>query len=134
MSRSAARLTNGQNIIVCLSPDVCMTPIGSAIVPVPYMIMAKLDWSTRTESKITFGGEEAFTMASRTTKVTGNEAGAAGGVASSVNVGWCRPQSNKSNFFVAGHQVLQDDCLFEMNCAGPDGGSNTLGKLVYRDG
>lgn len=133
MSRSAARFTKNANAIVCLSPDVCLTPRGSKDVPVPYMIVSKLDWSERTVPNVTFGGDEAFTMNSRTRQVTGNEPGTSGGTQSGVNVGWCRPQSNKSSFLVSGHQVLQHDCLFEMNCSGPDGSSNTLGKLAYDD-
>ncbi|WP_407673356.1 PAAR-like domain-containing protein [Paracoccus caeni] len=62
-------------MIVCLAPDVCLTPIGSAMVPVPYMIVSRLDWSQRTAPHTTFGGQEAFTMASRTDKVVGNEPG-----------------------------------------------------------
>lgn len=133
MSHSAARNTKKTNTIICLSPDVCLTPMGNSMVPVPYMIVSKLDWSTRTRAHVTFGGEQAFTMDSRTTKVSGNEPGTGGGVGSGVNVGWCRPQSNKTNFFVDGHQVLQDDCVYEMNCSGADGASNTLGKLSYSD-
>ena len=134
MSRSAARFTqNIKNGIVCLSPDVCLTPRGSKNVPVPYMIVSKLDWSVRAVTNVTFCGEQAFTMDSRTRQVTGNEPGTGGGVQSGVNLGWCRPQSNKSNFFVNGQQIIQDDCIFEMNCAGPQGSSNTLGKLVIDD-
>ncbi|GGA84854.1 hypothetical protein GCM10011491_10540 [Brucella endophytica] len=133
MSHSAARYAKKGNSIVCLSPDVCLTPRGSKDVPVPYMIVSKLEWSERTVSNVSFGGDEAFTMASRTGTVTGNEPGTGGGVQSGVNVGWCRPQSNKSNFFVKGQQVIQDDCLYEMNCTGPDGSSNTVGKLAYDD-
>jgi len=119
MSRSAARHARKGNAIVCLSPDVCQTPRGGKMVPVPYMIVSQLGWSERTVSNVEFGGEAAFTMNSRTAMVTGNEGGTGGGIGSSVNVGWCRPQSNKSSFFVSGHQVIQDDCLFEMNCDGP---------------
>jgi hypothetical protein len=103
------------------------------MVPVPYMIISKLEWSARTISNVSFGGDEAFTMDSRTTKVEGNEPGTGGGVSSGVNVGWCRPQSNKSSFFVEGKQVIQDNCIFEMNCNGPDGASNTIGKISYSD-
>ncbi len=134
MDNSAARFaTRKEAIIVCLAPCVCLTPSGGTMVPVPYMILSKLSWSDRTVANVTFGGEQAFTMASRTTKVVGNEPGVGGGVVSGVNVGWCRPQSNKSTFFVAGHQVIQHDCLYEMNCNGPDGPSNTIGKLTYSD-
>lgn len=133
MSRSAARHAKKANAIVCLSPDVCRTPRGGKMVPVPYMIVSKLEWSERTVPNVTFGDQPAFTMNSRTAKVTGNEAGTGGGVQSGVNVGWCRPQSNKSSFLVEGYQVIQDDCLYEMNCSGPDGSSNTLGRLGYDD-
>lgn len=133
MSRSAARHAKKANAIVCLSPDVCRTPRGGKMVPVPYMVVSKLEWSERTVPNVTFGDQPAFTMNSRTAKVTGNEAGTGGGVQSGVNVGWCRPQSNKSSFLVEGYQVIQDDCLYEMNCSGPDGSSNTLGRLGYDD-
>jgi len=95
------------------------------------MIVSRLEWSERTVANVTFGAEQAFTMDSRTSKVTGNEPGTGGGVQSGVHIGWCRPQSNKSNFFVNGQQVIQDDCIFEMNCSGPEGSSNTSGKLVF---
>jgi len=133
MSKSALRFAKKDNQIVCLSPCVCNTPMGGKMVPVAYMITSKLEWSERTVSNVTFGDEQAFTMESRTTNVTGNEAGTGGGVASGVHVGWCRPQSNKTSLFVAGEQVIQDDCIFEMNCDGPDGSSNTLGKIAYSD-
>jgi len=134
MDRSAARFTQKKNAIVCLSPDVCLTPRGSNNVPVPYMIVSRLEWSERTVSNVTFGGEQAFTMDSRTGQVTGNEPGMGGGVQSGVNAGWCRPQSNKTDFIVNGYQILQDDCLFEMNCSGPNGAANTIGKLVFDGG
>ena len=129
----AARNTTKEAWIVCLSPDVCLTPMGKSVVPVPYMIASKLDWSERTSSSVSFGGEEAFTMDSRLNKVVGNEGGTAGGVGSGVNVGYCRPQSNKTSYFVGGKEVIQNDCVFEMNCAGPDGSSNTLGSLLFID-
>lgn len=129
MSHSAIRDTGG--VIMCLAPDVCLTPSGSSMVPVPYMIVSKLDWSVRTVPKVLFGGKAAFTMDSRTDKVTGDEPGSGGGVRSGVNKGWCRPQSNKNSFLVAGHQVIQHDCIYEMNCAGPEGPSNTVGKILY---
>ena len=132
LPREGARDT-GDGILVSIYPDVCLTPCGSTMVPVPYMIVSKLDWSKRTVPDVTFRSDEAFTMDSRTDKVTGNEAGTGGGIVSGVNRGWCRPQSNKTNFFVKGHQVIQHDCIYEMNCAGPNGPSNTVGKLNYSD-
>ncbi len=131
MNHSAIRDTGG--VIACLAPDVCLTPVGPNMVPIPYMIISKLDWSVRTVPKVLFGGKKAFTMNSRTNKVAGDEPGTGGGVASGVNMGWCRPQSNKHDFLVSGHQVIQHDCIYEMNCAGPEGAGNTVGKIVYFD-
>ncbi|MFM2390668.1 MAG: hypothetical protein RLZZ437_2223 [Pseudomonadota bacterium] len=131
MTNSAIRDAGGT--IACLAPDVCLTPVGPNMVPLPYMIISQLDWSVRTEPKILFGGKKAFTMNSRTNKVTGDEPGTGGGVKSGVTGGWCRPQSNKTNFLVAGFQVIQHDCIYEMNCAGPEGPGNTVGKILYFD-
>lgn len=131
MEQSAARHSGKSAVIVCLAPDVCKTPVGSAIVPIPYMIISKLSWSQRTAKTAEFTGMEAFTMASRTDKVTGDEPGTAGGVKSGVNRGWCRPKSNKSTVVIEGRELLQNDNLYEMNCAGPEGVSNTIGRLVY---
>lgn len=102
MAKSAARHSGKEAMIVCLAPDVCLTPIGSSMVPVPYMIISRLDWSESTVSNTSFAGQEAFTMASRTKKVTGNEAGKGGGAKSGVNRGWYRPISNKSSFLSTG--------------------------------
>ena len=131
MSKSAIRHSGKGGKIVCLAPDVCLTPVGSSIVPIPYMIVSKLEWSDKTITKTTFGGQEAFTMASRTNKVTGDEPGSKGGVKSGVNKGWCRPKSNKTSFFVKGQEGIQHNNVYEMNCNGPDGPSNTLGKIRF---
>ena len=129
MSKSAIRDTGGK--IVCLAPDVCLPPVGSSVVPIPYMIVSELAWSESTSGTVSFGGKGAFTMASRTNKVTGDEPGTKGGVASGVNTGWCRPQSNKGSVTIGGQEVLQHDGVYEMNCNGPDGPSNTLGKIRF---
>ena len=131
MEKSAARHSGKQATIVCLAPDICDTPVGSSVKPVPYMILSRLDWSEQTVASTKVTGQDAFTMASRTDKVTGNEAGTKGGVASGVNLGWCRPKSNKTSVFVEGRELIQNDNLYEMNCAGPNGPGNTIGRLVY---
>lgn len=131
MENTAARHSGSKAMIICLAPDVCLTPIGGAMVPIPYMIVSSLEWSAKTISNTEFTAQKAFTMASRTNKVTGDEPGTGGGVSSGVTGGWCRPKSNKSSVFVDGHELINNDNIYEMNCAGPDGASNTVGRLVY---
>ena len=133
MVKSAARDSGKNAQIVCLSPDVCLTPVGNSIVPIPYMIISKLSWSKKTVSHTELTGLKAFTMASRTNKVTGDEPGSKGGVVSGVNKGWCRPKTKKTSVFVDGSELVQSDNIYEMNCAGADGSSNTIGRLVYFD-
>lgn len=128
---SAARDSGKAAIITCLAPDVCKTQVGSAVVPIPYMIISKLDWSKQTISHTTMTGLKSFNMDSRTNKVTGDEPGKLGGVKSGVNQGWCRPQSNKSGVFIDGAELIQNNNLYEMNCAGPNGAGNTIGSLTY---
>lgn len=129
-----ARLSGKSAKIICMAPDVCLTPVGSSIVPIPYMIISELNWSTRTVSHTSFTGLESFNMNSRTNKVTGDEPGSKGGVKSGVNKGWCRPKSKKTSIFVDGKQLLHNDNLYEMNCSGPEGPGNTIGRLNYPQG
>ena len=133
MDHSGARANGRQGIIACLAPDVCLTPCGCGVAPIPYMIISRLDWSARTATSTEFTGQQAFTMDSRTNRVTGDEAGVKGGVKSGVNQGWCRPKSNKASVFVEGRELIQNDNLYEMNCNGPDGPSNTVGRLVFHE-
>jgi len=126
---SAARHSGKNAIITCLAPDVCKTPVGNAVVPIPYMIISKLDWSTKTINHTKLTNLKAFNMNSRTNKVVGDEPGTIGGVKSGVNRGWCRPQSNKTGVTFDGAELIQNNNLYEMNCAGPEGSSNTIGRL-----
>lgn len=133
MVQSAARHSGKDAKIICLAPDVCLTPIGSSIVPIPYMIVSKMDWSDKTISNTELTGLQAFTMKSRTNKVTGDEPGSKGGVKSGVNKGPCRPISKKTSVFVDGAELVQNDNTYDMNCNGADGPGNTVGKLLYNE-
>ncbi len=128
---SAARKSGSGGIVTCLAPDVCLTPAGNSMVPIPYMITSQLAFAVRTSTDVEFTDLGAFTMDSRLDKVIGDEPGTGGGVMSGVNRGYCKPKSNHSTVKVNGHQLLQNMNLFEMNCAGPEGSMNTVGMLNY---
>jgi len=71
---------SGEFIVVSLTPDVCWTPVGSTLVPVPYMIQADLSDSLATSPDTRFGGQPVFCHdQSKISHVTGDEAGTAGG-------------------------------------------------------
>lgn len=130
-ARAAARRDGRGGRIVCLAPDVCLTPVGNAIVPIPYMIVSELARARRTARSVHITGQEAFTMDSRTDGVVGNEPGTSGGVASGVNRGWCRPITMHATVHVEGAELVLSDNLYDMNCAGPEGSGNTVGRLIF---
>lgn len=131
MHMTMARKRGTNATIICMAPDVCKTPIGNAVVPLPYMIVSRLDWAKMTVPKVKITNKEAFTMASRTDKVVGDEPGSIGGIKSNVNRGWCRPIANHCTVLIGGRELIQNDNLYEMNCAGPNGPGNTIGRLLY---
>ncbi len=122
---------DGDAIVICLSPCICKTPMGKSTPPIPYMITAKLGDDMKTAKQCNFNGNKVFTMDSRITTCTGNEAGTAGGVKSGVNTGYCRPLTHTSMLRVEGAYVIRDGDMFEMNCAGPEGASNIFGKVKF---
>ena len=130
---SAARKAGQNGIVMCMAPDVCKTQVGPATVPIPYMIISKLDWAIRTDTSVKFTDQEAFTMNSRLDKVVGDEPGALGGVVSGVNRGMCKPQSNHTSVTVGGYELVQNVNFYQMNCSGPDGTGNTVGQLMFFD-
>jgi len=73
---------------VSLTPDVCWTPVGSTVVPVPYMITADLSDSLVTSPNTRFNGQPVFLHdQSKVSQITGDEAGTGGGVKSGTYKG-----------------------------------------------
>lgn len=73
---------------VSMSPDVCLTPVGGAMVPVPYMISVNFEPSEKCTPSVRFNGKPVFVWDySLAPNVTGDEPGTGGGVQSGVNVG-----------------------------------------------
>jgi hypothetical protein len=117
----------GEAIVMCIVPDICLTN-G---VPVPYQIIARFDSVIRQQATVVFKGNKAMTMDSRVTKVIGDEAGTGGGIISGVNLGYCRPIKTSSTVFAGGYNVIYHSAFYWMNCAGPEGPGNTVGRVVY---
>lgn len=127
------RATNkdGQAIVINMAPDVCLTPMGGVMVPVPYNITCQFDVAVMTSSNVNYQGLPAFTMASRLPTVKGDEPGVGGGVTSGVNLGFCKPTQHSGTYRVNGQWVIRHGDQMDMNCAGPDGVGNTIGKITY---
>lgn len=104
---------------VSLVPDVCNTPMGPNMVPVPYPIIGDLSDSLEVATSVRFNGDPVFLLSdSVVATVTGNEAGTGGGMTSGVNKGKVRAIQGSTSVRVEKKYVVRhgDEC--EMNLAG----------------
>jgi hypothetical protein len=116
MSRIGARK---QDIIIamCTSPDVCLTPRGPKMVPVPYQITCTLGRSTDVTPTVRFNRAPVYVYAhSVAQNVKGDEPGTGGGVVSGVNVGKVWAFTSSQNVFSEGRKVVREGDRCWMNC------------------
>jgi hypothetical protein len=70
-------------------PDVCKTPSPAGPIPIPYPNIGKAGDTSGGPSKVTCDGEMPMVKGAKYSTSSGDEAGSAGGVMSSVNMGEC---------------------------------------------
>jgi hypothetical protein len=68
------------NVIVSTGPDVCLTPMGSAMVPVAYSSIAFLGSSIRISTSVRDNRKNDFQLNSRVPTSTGHEPGVGKGI------------------------------------------------------
>ncbi len=127
MADKEAARKSGKFLAVCLTPDVCKTPVGNTLVPVPYPITANLSNSRSTSPNVRFGGKQAFILDQSTvSNVKGDEAGTAGGVKSGVNRSKVKPIKGSSSVRINNKPVIRHGDPCEMN------NGNTVGRIIYQ--
>jgi hypothetical protein len=131
MAENEAARQDNQAVVTSILPDICLTPVGSAVKEVAYTITATLKLGTKLALSVKMTDQYAFTMQSRIDRCKGNEAGTKGGIHSGVNLGWCRPVTHTWNTKTKGWPMVLHTSLFAMNCATEDSQANTIGKLTY---
>ncbi len=114
-----------KGLIVSLTPDVCKTPVGSSMVPVPYSITAKQGDDANTAATVRFTKKRAHNMGSLVTKSTGAQPGTGTGVKSGTVGSVCHPKTHSAKVRINGKWAVRDNDTWEMN------NRNTLGKLTY---
>ena len=115
----------GEGIIVSLTPDVCKTPVGSSMVPIPYSITAQQGDDANTVATVRFTRKRAHNMASLVTKSTGDQPGTGTGIKSGTVGSVCHPKTHSGNVRIRGQWAIRHDDIWEMN------NRNTVGKLVF---
>ncbi len=89
---------DSQFYAVTTAPDVCLTPVGPGMVPVPYMLYCDFDPSEKCTRTVRFNTKSSYVWdQSLAPNVKGDEPGTGGGVKSGVNVGkvWADEASTK---------------------------------------
>ena len=119
MSIPISARKDGTNIIFSKGPDVCKTPVGSSMVPVPYVTVATLAPSSRTAKSVRNNGKKDFNLNTRTRLVTGHEPGVGKGIKDAGYKGYAHIKKASSTVFSEGYAVVRDGDPAWINGAGP---------------
>ncbi|WP_438017128.1 DUF4150 domain-containing protein [Sorangium sp. So ce315] len=116
----------GEGIIVSTCPDVCKTPVGAAVVPIPYSIWAKQnDTASGVAESVYQTGKRSHKLGSETTTCHGDEPGTAKGVKSGTVGDVCTPKTYAPNVRIEGKNAIRHGDEWWMN------NRNTVGKLIW---
>ncbi len=78
--------SGGKSIVF---PDVCKTPVGPAVVPIPYPNLGQSSDTSKGPKSVKTDGQMPMVKGAEYSTSTGDEAGVAKGVASSTTKGVC---------------------------------------------
>lgn len=111
--------------IVSLAPDVCLTPVGSAVCPIPYPIVDFCGHDKSYTPSVRFTRKKAMVMRSRTSHVHGDKAGVRKGVKSGTVGDVCIPVEHADLVRAEGSEVIRHLDRFDMN------NGNTPGEALF---
>jgi len=111
--------------IVSLSPDVCLTPVGSSVVPIPYPIVDYCGHDKDYTPSVRFTGKKAMVLRSCTTHVHGDAPGTKKGVKSGTVENICEPIGHADQVRAEGSHVIRHLDRFWMN------NRNTQGEAIF---
>ncbi|MGO7373143.1 PAAR-like domain-containing protein [Rhizobium ruizarguesonis] len=111
--------------IVSLAPDVCLTPVGSSVVPIPYPIVDYCGHDKDYTPSVRFTGKKAMVMRSRTTHVHGDAPGTRKGVKSGTVENVCEPIGHADQVRAESSHVIRHLDRFWMN------NRNTQGEAIF---
>lgn len=120
----ATVIVNGQTVVhkesggTAVSTDVCNTPIGSSVVPVPYTNVARSSDAANGSSRVSMDGNPVMLKDSFFSTSYGDEPGSCGGVASGVTRGKAKFITYSSDVFVEGRPVCRRLDLMVSNLSG----------------
>jgi len=113
-------------LVVSISPDVCLTPIGNSVVPIPYSIVANPADDVNPVNSVRLGGRKAYNMVTKIEKCTGDQPGTKKGVKSGTVGDVCEPKEHAPNIRFEGKYAIRNREIFWMNS------KNTIGELIFQ--
>jgi uncharacterized Zn-binding protein involved in type VI secretion len=120
MANERITTKDGQYMLVSMAPDVCLTPVGNSVVPIPYAISHAMDQSAQCSENVFVNDEAVFLHGlSFVDKVKGDEAGSKGGVVTGVNGKVSHSLQKSETVFVNGHPIVRTGDRVHMNTKKP---------------
>ena len=119
---SSERMTAKDSVYVLISmaPDVCKTPIGKAMVPIPYPIVHNMSSAQQCSSNVYINGKAAFLHDnSYVDRVIGDEPGIGGSVITKVNMKVSHSQTHSSSVYINGKEMVRTGDMVNMNTQKP---------------
>ena len=111
--------------VVCTAPDVCLTPVGSSVVPVPYQIHGLCGHDENYTPSVRFTGQKAMVMRSKTSHCHGDAPGVRKGVVSGTVEDVSEPVGHAAKVRAEGSEVIRHLDRFKMNSG------NTVGEAQF---
>ncbi len=93
-------------------PDVCLTPAGTATVPIPYPNISQSSDLAKGSKKVKINGAPVCLKDSEISKSTGDEAGSSNGIASGKTCGKATPVNYSTNVKIEGKNAVRNMDMF----------------------
>lgn len=107
-------------VLVCMAPDVCLTPLGNSLVPIPYPITHDMGKSAQCSVNVFVNDKPAFMHGlSYVDDVQGDAPGNKGGVVSGVYGKVSHSIAHSPGVFVNGHPIVRTGDRVHMNTKKP---------------
>lgn len=107
-------------------PDVCKTPIGPSMVPIPYPNLGQVAQAKKTSKKVKFVKKEVVTIKSEIPRTSGDEPGVGKGIVSGKVMGKVTYKKCSSKVKAEGNKVAH-----LISTTGHNGGTaNMIGAQV----
>lgn len=108
MAKDSLARKNGYWMIVGITPDVCKTPIGSAIIPIPYPVISYLSTSQKISSNVRANDDNIVILNKSFAATTiGDQPGVCGGVKSGTVGGKCHLEQHSESVRVNKRYIVR---------------------------